>query len=146
MSAEYLFADSKRRIYVHSLKEILLCLLRYRVTPPAEMFLDVSLAAYLMEPPEPDRREDWRKFQLSSLVRRYLTEPYRSFSSESKYRTILRLCTYGDSALFSCSRLSRTRRCFSPIGSWKSCWRRCWRKWNIVAWSWTPRGLDVPDR
>ncbi len=71
-----LFADSKRRIYVHSLKEILLCLLRYRVTPPAEMFLDVSLAAYLMEPPEPDRREDWRKFQLSSLVRRYLTEPY----------------------------------------------------------------------
>ena len=42
----------------------------------AEMFLDVSLAAYLLSPPEPDLGENWRKFVLSALVEKYLREPY----------------------------------------------------------------------
>ena len=39
-------------------------------------FLDVSLAAYLLFPPEPDLGEGWRKFVLSALVEKYLEEPY----------------------------------------------------------------------
>ena len=40
------------------------------------MFLDISLAAYLLDPPSPDRGEDWRKFLLSTLVQEHLQEPY----------------------------------------------------------------------
>jgi DNA polymerase-1 len=61
---------------VHALKEVLLWFKRHGVDLYAEMFLDVSLAAYLLYPPEPDRGENWRKFLLSSLVREYLKEPY----------------------------------------------------------------------
>ena len=74
--ANVLFADRGKRVYVHALKEVLLWFKRYGVDLYAEMFLDVSLAAYLLYPPEPDRGEDWRKFLLSSLVREYLKEPY----------------------------------------------------------------------
>ncbi len=71
-----LFADRNKRVYVHALKEVLLWFKHYGIDLYAEMFLDVSLAAYLLYPPEPDRGEDWRKFLLSSLVREYLEEPY----------------------------------------------------------------------
>ena len=74
--ADVLFADRNKRVYVHALKEVLLWFKRYGIDLYAEMFLDVSLAAYLLYPPEPDRGEDWRKFLLSSLVREYLKEPY----------------------------------------------------------------------
>ena len=40
------------------------------------MFLDVSLAAYLLFPPEPDLGEDRRKFVLSALVEKYLKESF----------------------------------------------------------------------
>ncbi|MGO9569446.1 MAG: DNA polymerase [Desulfomonilaceae bacterium] len=74
--ADVLFADRAKRVYVHALKEVLLWFKCYGIDLYAEMFLDVSLAAYLLDPPEPDRGEDWRKFLLSSLVREYLKEPY----------------------------------------------------------------------
>jgi DNA polymerase-1 len=74
--ADVLFSDRNKRVYVHALKEVLLWFKRHGVDLYAEMFLDVSLAAYLLYPPEPDRGEDWRKFLLSSLVREYLKEPY----------------------------------------------------------------------
>ena len=49
---------------------------RYGIDLPTEIFLDISLAAYLLSTPEPDKGEDWRKFQLKSLVRDYLKEDY----------------------------------------------------------------------
>jgi DNA polymerase I len=71
-----LFADRAKRVYVHALKEVMLWFKHYGIDLYPEMFLDVSLAAYLLYPPEPDRGEDWRKFLLSSLVREYLKKPY----------------------------------------------------------------------
>jgi DNA polymerase I len=71
-----LFGNRERRVYVHALKETMLWFKRKGIDLPAEMFLDVSLAAYLLNPPERDQDEDWRKFQLSSLVREYLKESY----------------------------------------------------------------------
>ena len=74
--ADILFSDHTRRVSVHALKEISVWFLRHGVELYAEMFLDVSLAAYLLSPPEPDLGEDWRKFVLSALVEKYLNEPY----------------------------------------------------------------------
>ena len=74
--ADILFSDRERRVVVHALKEITVWFRRHGVELYAEMFLDVSLAAYLLSPPEPDRGEDWRKFLLSALVDKYLKEPY----------------------------------------------------------------------
>ena len=74
--ADILFSDRERRVVVHALKEITIWFLRHGVELYAEMFLDVSLAAYLLSPPEPDLGEDWRSFLLSALVNKYLKEPY----------------------------------------------------------------------
>ncbi len=74
--ADILFWDRERRVVVHALKEITIWFLRHGVELYAEMFLDVSLAAYLLSPPEHDLGEDWRKFLLSALVNKYLKEPY----------------------------------------------------------------------
>jgi DNA polymerase I len=74
--ADILFSDRERRVVVHALKEITIWFLRHGVELYAEMFLDVSLAAYLLSPPEPDLGEDWRCFLLSALVNKYLKEPY----------------------------------------------------------------------
>jgi DNA polymerase I len=74
--ADVLFADRAKRVYVHALKEVMVWFKRHGIDLYAEMFLDVSLAAYLLNPPEPDRGEDWRKYLLSSLVREYLKGPY----------------------------------------------------------------------
>jgi DNA polymerase I len=74
--ADILFSDRERRVVVHALKEITVWFRRHGVELYAEMFLDVSLAAYLLSPPEPDLGEDWRKFVLSALVSKYLKEPY----------------------------------------------------------------------
>jgi DNA polymerase-1 len=73
---DILFSDRNRRVSVHALKEIMVWFLRHGVELYAEMFLDVSLAAYLLDPPSPDRGEDWRKFLLSNLVQEHLQEPY----------------------------------------------------------------------
>lgn len=74
--AATLFRDHEKRVYVHALKEVMVWFLSQGVALYAKMFLDISLAAYLLEPPERDLGEDWRKFLLSSLVREYLQEPY----------------------------------------------------------------------
>lgn len=74
--ADILFSKRERRVSVHALKEIMVWFLRRGVELYAEMFLDVSLAAYLLDPPSPDRGEDWRKFLLSNLVQEHLQEPY----------------------------------------------------------------------
>ncbi len=74
--ANILFSDRKRRVVVHALKEITVWFRLHGIDLHAEMFLDVSLAAYLLSPPEPDLGEDWRKFVLSALVEKYLKEPY----------------------------------------------------------------------
>lgn len=74
--ADILFSDRERRVVVHALKEITVWFRRHGVELYAEMFLDVSLAAYLLSPPEPDSGEDWRKFVLSALVNKYLKKPY----------------------------------------------------------------------
>ncbi len=74
--ADILFSNRERRVVVHALKEITIWFLRHGVELYAEMFLDISLAAYLLSPPEPDLGEDWRKFLLSALVNKYLKEPY----------------------------------------------------------------------
>jgi hypothetical protein len=59
-AAAILFGDRERRVYVHALKETTVWFNRAGIELHAEMFLDVSLAAYLLNPPEPDRDEDWR--------------------------------------------------------------------------------------
>lgn len=74
--ADILFSDHERRVIVHAVKEIMVWFLRHGVELYAEMFLDVSLAAYLLSPPEPDLGEDWRSFILSALLEKYLQEPY----------------------------------------------------------------------
>ncbi len=43
---------------------------------PTDRFRDISLAAYLLRPPESDKGEDWQGFLLSSLVRDYLGREY----------------------------------------------------------------------
>ena len=74
--ADILFSDHERRVVVHAVKEIMVWFLKHGVELYAEMFLDVSLAAYLLSPPEPDVGQDWRCFALSALVEKYLQEPY----------------------------------------------------------------------
>jgi DNA polymerase I len=74
--ADILFSDHERRVVVHAVKEIMLWFFSHGVELYAEMFLDVSLAAYLLSPPEPDLGEDWRCFILSAIVEKYLQEPY----------------------------------------------------------------------
>ena len=74
--ADVLFSDPEKQVVVHSLKEIRVWFLRRGAALGPVGFLDVSLAAYLLFPPEPDLSEDWRKFVLSALVEKYLKEPY----------------------------------------------------------------------
>jgi DNA polymerase I len=75
-AADILFSDRDKQVVVHALKEIRLWFLRRGAASGPVGFLDVSLAAYLLSPPEPDLGEDWRKFVLSALVEKYLREPY----------------------------------------------------------------------
>lgn len=74
--ADILFSDRDKQVVVHALKEIRVWFRRHGTAIGPVGFLDVSLAAYLLFPPEPDLREDWRKFVLSALVDKYLKEPY----------------------------------------------------------------------
>ena len=74
--ADILFSNRERRVSVHALEEIMVWFLRHGAGLYAEMFLDISLAAYLLDPPSPDRGEDWRKFLLSNLVQEHLRERY----------------------------------------------------------------------
>jgi DNA polymerase I len=75
-AADMLFSDRNKQVVVHALKEIRVWFRRRGTAMGSVGFLDVSLAAYLLSPPEPDLGEDWRKFVLSALVEKYLREPY----------------------------------------------------------------------
>lgn len=76
--AALLFAtgDGDTPIYVHSLKQTINWFRKRNVLIPTERFRDVSLAAYLLKPPESDKGEDWQEFLLSSLIRDYLGREY----------------------------------------------------------------------
>jgi DNA polymerase I len=74
--ADILFSDQDKQVVVHALKEIRVWFRRHCTSIGPVGFLDVSLAAYLLFPPEPDLREDWRNLVLSALVEKYLKEPY----------------------------------------------------------------------
>lgn len=73
---DILFSNQEKQVVVHALKEIRVWFRRHGTVLGSVGFLDVSLAAYLLFPPEPDLGEDWRKFVLSALVEKYLREPY----------------------------------------------------------------------
>ena len=73
---DILFSDRDKQVVVHALKEIRVWFRRQVTAIGPVRFLDVSLAAYLLSPPEPDLGEGWRKFVLNALVEKYLKEPY----------------------------------------------------------------------
>jgi DNA polymerase I len=68
--------DGVASIYAHSLKQTINWFYKRNVIIPTDRFRDVSLAAYLLKPPESDKGEDWQDFLLSSLVRDHLGREY----------------------------------------------------------------------
>ena len=56
-------------VYVHSLKQLIKWYYRRNIVIPTARFRDISIAAYLLKPPESDKGEDWQEFLLSSMVR-----------------------------------------------------------------------------
>jgi len=76
--AEQLFTmgDGKTPIYVHSLKQLINWFYYRNIKLPIDRFRDVSIAAYLLKPPEGDKGEDWQEFLLSSMVRDHLGQEY----------------------------------------------------------------------
>lgn len=76
--AESLFTGEDRGspIYVHSLKQVINWFYYRNINLPTGRFRDVSIAAYLLKPPESDKGEDWQKFLLSMLVRGHLGQEY----------------------------------------------------------------------
>jgi len=76
--AKLLFTRGDRDIpvYVHSLKQLINWFYKRNVLIPTDRFRDVSIAAYLLKPPEADKGENWQEFLLSSLVRDHLGRAY----------------------------------------------------------------------
>ena len=76
--ATLLFTDRDRDtyIYVHSLKQLINWFYKHNILISNDYFQDVSIAAYLLKPPEKDKGEDWQEFLLSSLVRDRLGQEY----------------------------------------------------------------------
>ena len=76
--ATLLFTTEDRDIpiYVHSLKQLINWFRKRNIEIPTDRFQDVSIAAYLLKPPERDRGEDWQEFLLSSMVRGHLGPEY----------------------------------------------------------------------
>ncbi|MBI5250190.1 MAG: hypothetical protein HY912_11910 [Desulfomonile tiedjei] len=68
--------DRNTSIYIHSLKPLINWFFKRNILIPTDRFRDVSLAAYLLKPPENDKGEDWQEFLLSSLVRDHLDLEY----------------------------------------------------------------------
>jgi DNA polymerase I len=63
-------------VYVHSLKQLIKWFHRRNISIPADHFWDVSIAAYLLKPPERDKSEDWQEFLLDSMARNHLGREY----------------------------------------------------------------------
>ena len=68
--------DRDTPVYVHSLKQLINWFYKRNIRIPTDRFRDVSIAAYLLKPPESDKGEDWQEFLLSSLVRDHLGQEY----------------------------------------------------------------------
>jgi DNA polymerase I-like protein with 3'-5' exonuclease and polymerase domains len=68
--------DENTPIYVHSLKQIINWFHERNILIPTDRCRDMSLAAYLLKPPEGDKGEDWQEFLLSSLVRDHFGREY----------------------------------------------------------------------
>jgi DNA polymerase-1 len=68
--------DGDTPIYVHSLKQTTNWFHKRNVLITTVRLRDVSIAAYLLKPPESDKGEDWQEFLLSSLVRNHLGREY----------------------------------------------------------------------
>jgi len=68
--------DRETPVYVHSLKQLVNWFYKRNIEIPTDRFQDVSIAAYLLKPPEADKGEDWQEFLLSSLVRDHLGREY----------------------------------------------------------------------
>ncbi len=58
--ATLLFTDRDRdtHVYVHSLKQLINWFYRHNVSISRDRFRDISIAAYLLKPPEKDQGED----------------------------------------------------------------------------------------
>ncbi|MGO9571907.1 MAG: DNA polymerase [Desulfomonilaceae bacterium] len=80
--SQSLFNLKDSQIYVHAFKEIIKWFAYRKVEIASDRFLDVSIAACLLNPPESDRGEDYRKFMLKSLIWDYLGETYPFLPSE----------------------------------------------------------------
>jgi len=76
--AALLFTNGDREtpVYVHSLKQLINWFYKRNIVIPIDRFRDVSIAAYLLKPPEKDRGEDWQDFLLSSRVRDHIKAEY----------------------------------------------------------------------
>jgi len=76
--ATLLFTGRNRdtHIYVHSLKQLINWFYKHNILIANDYFQDVSIAAYLLKPPEKDKGEDWQEFRLSSMVRDHLGREY----------------------------------------------------------------------
>jgi DNA polymerase I len=74
--------DRDTPIYAHSLKQFINWFYKRNIRIPTDRFKDVSLAAYLLKPPESDKGEDWQDFMLSSLVRDHLSGEYPFLPSQ----------------------------------------------------------------
>ncbi len=84
--------DKDIPIYVHSLKQLINWFYRRNISIPAAGFRDVSIAAYLLRPPESDKGEDWQEFLLSSMVRDRLAQAYPFLPrqvEQAGYRAVL---------------------------------------------------------
>ena len=68
--------DRETPVYVHSLKQLINWFYKRNILILTDRFRDVSIAAYLLKPPERDKGEDWQDFLLSSLVRDHLGQEY----------------------------------------------------------------------
>src|SRR5271157_317603 len=71
-----LFRVEGSHIYVHSFKEIIEWFAHRKIKIASNGFLDVSIAACLLNPPERDKGEDYKKFMLKSLVWDWLGQTY----------------------------------------------------------------------
>jgi|GEM_PF-636745 len=68
--------DRETPIYVHSSKQLINWFYYRNIKLSTDRFRDVSIAAYLLKPPEADKGEDWQEFLLSSMVRDHLGREY----------------------------------------------------------------------
>jgi DNA polymerase I len=68
--------DKETPVYVHSLKQLINWFYKRNIVIPTDRFRDVSIAAYLLKPPEKDKGENWQEFLLSSMVLDHLGQEH----------------------------------------------------------------------